>query len=316
MCFLVIFLRRAARPDRIRIPARWSLGVMFHKEFHPRKGVHAGVECETALGDAGPGPAKTAVRGDSARDEAGLPALLRSASPTSLEDNESGSPCLQSLKDMGAACESEAARLGVSDDTYAALYDMNLLRPSTHSGVMGIRRTTYGSGYFVRHTKKGHVGSFRTKQGAADAMIALVRGLGVDSEASDDPHGLVRPQLWEQRLRACMHNSELRAFLQGKQTGADSLLPNVRKYYTEHEPATIELLFGDAHWQVDHIMPQKLAGVAGDLLENLVLMEEHANKHFGAHVGKLDEKRAFVGERIFRHAESCVHHEQKRPRFL
>lgn len=221
-----------------------------------------------------------------------------------------------SKKGHSPLAENATTVLGLSVDTRTILHNLDLLRPATESGVLGVRKASYGNSYFVRHSKRGHVGSFPTKQHAAEAMIDLTRELqvhesiGVDDTQKPDH----RPDMWEQHLRSCALNPDLRHYLLKHSVSGDTILPKVRKYFVEHEPSTLDILFGDTPWQVDHIIPRHIAGGAGDIVDNLVLMEEHANKHFGAHVTKLDEKRAYVGERVFKYAENCVHHEQKRPR--
>ena len=198
--------------------------------------------------------------------------------------------------------------IGLSENTYKTLHELNLLRPSSDSGVLGVRKTTYCENtYFVRHPRRGYLGTFVTKETAAEAVIAATR----DAEPDEL---FARPFAWEQRLRACALNMELQQYLLRNTAKRERLTVMVRRYFIEYEPDTLNLLFGSHAWQVDHIVPQHVSGPASNIVENLFLMEETANKHFGAHEIKMDEKRSFVGEQIFTFAQQSVLHEQKRPR--
>ena len=224
--------------------------------------------------------------------------------------------CANAVLEMQPGASSRAQILGLTEDTRHNLNVLGMLSDRSESGVFGVRKTSNSNSYFVRHPKRGYVGTFPSKEEAAMALIAIVRDLGDNSEhATHDESVFLRPAVWEQRLRACALNPDLRAYVSksGGSTTAN-LTMKIRKYYVEYEADVLDILFAGTPWQVDHIIPSHLAGPASDLLENMVLMEERANKHFGAHLHKMDEKRAFVGEHVFKFAQSSVYHEQKRPR--
>lgn len=133
--------------------------------------------------------------------------------------------------------------------------------------------------------------------------------------APAEPAELADPPRWSQRLRACALNPQLREYTRQVVSPAN-LVERVRKYFREQEPQTIELLFGDDGWEVDHIVPHATAGDAAHTLENFVLMEPSTNHYFRDDVRLQDKKRAYVGAQVYDFAVSSVKHNQKRPRLV